>query len=55
MTPQTGDGSPEWVVTTRFAGDQYVDTTWLKGVKLIYQNPNASWNTWWLLMQNTPA
>ena len=55
MEPQTGIGSPENNVETRFPADIYVDTVWLKGVKNTYINPNASWKIWWLLLQSTPA
>jgi len=48
---QSGTGSPEGVVDTRFVGDEYLDTD--TGLK--YTNPNASGNTGWEIYQTAPA
>jgi hypothetical protein len=47
----TWTGSPEWIVTSRYVWDNYIDTVWLS----LYFNPNASGNTWRQLLQSTPA
>lgn len=41
VTPQSWITSPEWVVAARYAGDMYVDATWLT-----YTNP-VSWAATW--------
>jgi hypothetical protein len=55
VKPLVWVGSPEWVRSSRFPWDRYIDTVWSKGVPLEYQNPNGSWNTWRRIMQEVSA
>lgn len=51
LKPQSGIWSPEWVVDTRFVGDQYIDTN----TGVTYTNPNLSGNVGWEVVQTAPA
>jgi len=49
--PTTGLASPEGVITSRYAGDMYIDsTTWIT-----YTNPITGTNTWREVVQTTSA
>jgi len=55
VKPQVGTGSPEWVISSRFPWDRYIDAVGVSGMPIEYQNPNVSWNVGWRVMQETSA
>lgn len=51
VTPQSGAGSPEWSITSRYAGDIYINAT----TGVAYTNPVSGATVWWEVIQTSPA